>query len=284
MENIITIAPQLKISNPAFDIESIAQYNICQEITESRFRFWVIDHLSNEYIWLEDFHLQVPGEELSAFESLKLIYSEHDFLKSNKWKSVKITINNQSFTLIPADIFRKEYALRYLQLAKGMTIGKDEEIHQDLIPEHEVINVYSSERELYNWFSETYPLMDVQFSHQSSQMIRFALAYGAEQTAFLYLEEKTVTMVVSHEGNLKFCNRFSYENARDLVYYVLFVMNEIRIEPDEILVKLFGEVSDESEEFNLLTKYLPKIQIGGIPGETLRFQEIPAHRFINLYL
>lgn len=284
MENTTTIAPRLKISNPIFDIESIAQYSICQEITESRFRFWVIDQRSNQYIWLEDFHLQTPGEELNALESLKLIYSEHDFLKSNKWKNVNITIDNQSFTLIPSDIFRKEYALRYLQLAKGMTIGKGEEIHQDLISEPGIINVYSSERELYNWFSETYPLMDVQFSHQSSQMIRFALAHGQEQTAFLYLEEKTVHLVVSHEGNLKFCNRFSYKTAQDLAYYVLFVMNEIRVEPDEILVRLFGEVSDESEEFELLTKYLPNIQIGGIPTEALRFQEIPMHRFINLYL
>jgi hypothetical protein len=60
---------------------------------------------------------------------------------------------------------------------------------------------------------------------------------------------------------LKFCNRFAYKTPQDLVYYVLFAMNELEIEPDEIILRVNGNITEQSEDFELLNQYLPNVKI-----------------------
>ncbi len=231
------------------------------EISESSFFCKIIEPLDNEVIITEKYQFPNQKETISITDYLSSIYETHDFLKSLKWKSVEIIIDNQSFTLIPLDLFKKEYTNRYLQLAKGHQLTDDEEVHTYTHEDLEIVNVYSSDRNLYNWLSDTYPLVDMTFKHKTSQLIEFGVSTSKAQTSFLYFGNQHFTMVITANGTLKFCNRFAYKTSQDLVYYVLFVLNELEIEPDEIILRLSGNIIEQSEDFELLTQYLTNVKI-----------------------
>jgi hypothetical protein len=42
---------------------------------------------------------------------------------------------------------------------------------------------------------------------------------------------------------------------------VLFAMNELNIEPDEIILRLNGNIIEQSEDFELLNQYLPNVKL-----------------------
>lgn len=258
---ILHIQPVAKTESPRFDIEKLSQYTLSCEISESSFYCKIIEPLDNEIIVIEKYEFPTQKESVSVTDYLSSIYETHDFLKSLKWKSIEIIIDNQSFTLIPNDLFKKEYTNRYLQLAKGQQLTDFEEVHTYTHEDLEIVNVYSSNRDLYNWLSDTYPLMDMTFKHKTSQLIEFGIYTSKAQTAFLYFGNHHFTLVVTANGTLKFCNRYAYKTSQDLVYYVLFAMNELEIEPDEIILRINGNIAEQSEDFELLNQYLPNVKI-----------------------
>ena len=258
---ILHIQSVAKTESPRFDIEKLSQYTLSCEISESSFYCKIIEPLDNEIIVIEKYEFPTQKESVSVTDYLSSIYETHDFLKSLKWKSIEIIIDNQSFTLIPNDLFKKEYTNRYLQLAKGQQLTDFEEVHTYTHEDLEIVNVYSSNRDLYNWLSDTYPLMDMTFKHKTSQLIEFGIFTSKAQTAFLYFGNHHFTLVVTANGTLKFCNRYTYKTSQDLVYYVLFAMNELGIEPDEIILRINGNITEQSEDFELLNQYLPNVKI-----------------------
>ena len=258
---ILHIQPFAKTESPRFDIEKLNQYTLSCEISESSFFCKIIEPLDNEVIVTEKYEFPLQKETVSVTDCLSSIYETHDFLKSLKWKSIEIIIDNQSFTLIPLDLFNKEYTNRYLQLAKGQQLTDAEEVHTYTHEELGIVNVYSSDRDLYNWLSDTYPLVEMTFKHKTSQLIEIGVMTSKAQTAFLHFGNQHFTMVVTANGTLKFCNRFAYKTSQDLVYYVLFAMNELEIEPDEVIIRLNGNIIEQSEDFELLNQYLPNVKI-----------------------
>jgi hypothetical protein len=271
---ILHISPATKSESPRFDIEKLNQYTLSCEISESSFACEVLDSVDNQSIASEKYNFPAQKEAVSIAQYLASIYDTHDFLKSLKWKSIEIIIDNQSFTLVPLDLFKKEYTTRYLQLAKGTLITDSEEVHTYTHEDLAIVNVYSSERELYNWLSDTYPLVDMNFKHKTSQLIDFGVFTSKAQTAFLYFGNQHFTMVITANGSLKFCNRFAYKTAQDLVYYVLFAMNELNIEPDEIILRLNGNITEQTEDFELLNQYLPNVKMSVIGELVTGYQGI----------
>lgn len=258
------IPPTTKSASPQFDIEKLNQYTLSCEISESSFYFEVLDSADNQSVASEKYNFPAIKESISITTYLESIYETHDFLKSLKWKSIEIVIDNQSFTLVPVDLFKKEYTSLYWQLAKGTFISDEEEIHTHTHEDLGIINIYGSNRSLYNWLSNTYPLMEITFKHKTSQLIDYALFTSKAQTAFIYFGNHHFTMVITANGILKFCNRFAYKTSQDLVYYILFTMNELEIEPDEIFLKFYGNINEQSEDFQVISQYLTNIKISSL--------------------
>jgi hypothetical protein len=256
------IPPTNKFEIPGFDIEKLNQYQLSCEVSDCSFACSVIDVIDNQTIVFEKYDFPESDETNSISYYLQHIYATHDFLKSLRWKSIEIIIDNQSFTHIPAELFKKEYTTRYLQLAKGASITNDEEVHTHLHEDLGIVNIYSTDSELFNWFSGTYPLVELQYLHKTSQLIELAIFSSKAQTAFLHFGNHHFTMVITANGTLKFCNRFAYKTSQDLVYYVLFTMNELEIEPDEIILRLYGNIQEQTEDFDSLSQYLTNVKIG----------------------
>lgn len=250
-----------KEQSPRFDLEKLNQYILSCEISATSFLCTVIEPIDNENISFEKYEFPSHQESISTSDYLASIYETHDFLKSLKWKSIDIIIDSQLFTLIPLDLFNKEYTSRYLQLAKGCQLTELEEIHAYKHEDLGIVNLYSSDRELYNWLSDTYTLVEVNFIHKTSQLINSGKCANKAQTAFIHFGNQYFTIIVMADGALKYCNRFAYKTSEDLVYYVLFAMNELEIEPDEIKLKLNGNIVETSNDFDLLRQYLPNVEI-----------------------
>jgi Protein of unknown function (DUF3822) len=262
--NTLHIQAASKTESERFDIEKLNQYTLSCEISDTSLQCQVLEPLDNEAIIMEKYNFPIQKEPLATSEYLKAIYATHDFLKSLKWKSVEIIIDNQSFTLVPTDLYKKEYTNRYLQLAKGKLINEGEEVHTHTHTDLGIVNVYSTDRDLYNWLSETYPLVEMSYKHKTSQLIDFGVFTSKAQTGFIHFGNHFFTLVITANGSLKFCNRFEYKTSQDLVYYVLFTMNELGIEPDEIILRLYGNIIEQSEDFDLLNQFLPNVKMSVI--------------------
>jgi hypothetical protein len=281
IETIATVTPTVAIREDSFDVSMTDSYQL---------RFCVVEPNKHQCFWLEDYTFPTLLTENPLLPSLRTIYQNHPILQSAYWKNIYVSVNSPSFTLVPTSLFRKEYAAQYLQLMRGTPIPTSEHALAYAHKKEDFQAVFSIDNTLTDWLSATYPLQQITIVHQSSTLIQATSltdsVLDSSQKLSLNFEDESVTIVFRKAGEFKFCNRFSYKNATDLVYYILYVVNELKTEPKELQVVLFGEITPFAEIYASLEQFFPRIKFGSTPAGlqlTPAFEDLPEHRYFSLY-
>lgn len=282
-----TITPDLLIKDEFFGVDQIEYATLNIELSDETLRFGVVHN--NTYVWVEDYSLSVVLNAETRLQTIQSIYHQHSFLASNFWKSIHISFNSPHFTLIPAAFFRKEYAEEYLKLVAGK-LGNNERTFYSQIEDNEMVNVFGVEGPLADWFLEIYPHQKPVFSHQTSTLIEGSRPIAAQNetqpTVVLYFENGLMNVVVMRQTQLLLCNKFSFKNPYDMTYCVLFILEQLNLQPSDIQVVFYGEITPYSDSYIEMTKFLPSTTFGKRPARiayTPELDDLPDHRYFSLY-
>ncbi|MFN8344253.1 MAG: DUF3822 family protein [Spirosomataceae bacterium] len=283
------ITPLLEIKDERFDSDKCAEYELMLELGADRLRFFVLESANKRVLCLEDYTIGgLPNEKKWALW-LGQLFSEHPILGNNLWKNVVVCFNTPSFTLIPDDYFRKEYAGNYLSLIRGEVTEGEQVLHQE-VRKLAARNVFTVDKELWEWLLNTYTLQLPAFVHQTASLIEGTLTLSAQERAntlmTFHFEDDFVTLTLVQQEQLLFCNKFAYKTAADMGYFVMFVLDSMQLTPENVRCYLYGEITPYSEDYQLLQKFLPHLLFGKNPkkltiGEA--FEDLPEHRYFSLY-
>ncbi|RAJ92565.1 uncharacterized protein DUF3822 [Larkinella arboricola] len=289
-DTLAAVTPTVAIREDSFDVTQTDSFQLCLEMSKERFRFCVIEPGTHRCFWLEDYTFPTLLTENPLLPSLQAIYQNHPVLQSASWKTITIAVNSPSFTLIPSPLFRKEYAAQYLQLMRGNPLSLSEHALAYVHRKEEFYAVFSIDNALTDWLAATYPLQQTTVIHQSSALIQATSlkdsVLDSSHKLSLNFEAETVTVIFRKGGQFMFCNRFAYKNSTDLVYYILYVVNELKTDPKELKLVLFGEITPFAEIYTVLEQFFPQIQFGTHPSElnlTAAFEDTPDHRYFSLF-
>ncbi len=282
-------SPLVSVDALVFDTSVLSDYHLCIEIGFNTFRYCVVDSTKKQCVCLEDYAFDSLVTKNTLIDSLHSLYQQHSFLALNTWKNITVTFNTPQFTLIPTDLFRKEYIATYLQLIMGRKLSANDQVLSAPIDRINARNVFAVEKQIWDWLLNTYSLHSPNVHHQTNALIQSAfkqIPAKSEPTAVLHFENEYVTIVVVEDSQLLICNRFAYKIAADMTYFVLFVLDNLKIKPDSINVHLSGEITPYSENYESLTQFLPNITFSKLPqGLSLSssFEDLPEHRYLSLY-
>ena len=68
-------------------------------------------------------------------------------------------------------------------------------------------------------------------------------------------------MVLLKNKELVFFNSFEYQTKEDFIYYVLFVFEQLQLDPQKQLVKLFGNISTNSELYQIAYQFILFVEV-----------------------
>ncbi len=221
---------------------------------------------------------------------LAALIRDHPILSAGPWQGIRVSVSSSAFTLVPAPLFRKEYAGSYLRLMRGGDLLAHEFAHLRAHNDEGFLSVFSLEHPVANFFAEIYPLQPIAFVHQTDGLLG-ATASLARSTltpdqVWLYFDDEFVTIIYRHQQTLRYCNRFGYRNTQDLTYYVLYVLDELKLLPKTTAVNLYGEITPFADAYAGLGRFLPNLTFGSLPASlttTADFSELPDHRYLALY-
>lgn len=277
-----------KIKDDHFNVDHISRYHLLLKLDETKLKFCITDDESGRCLFLEHISLDKSLSSTGRIGLLERIYDEHHFLKAGFWKSVKLVISSRHFTFIPAPLFDPNELESYLSLSTRFQPELDElayYAHQN----SEAVCAFSINRQLAQWFRETYPSIQVQFIHNTSPLIEGALHNtmpDLEKQLFLFADEDQLTGIVTYKGKLEFCNVFTFNSPEEFLYYVLWIMRELEMDPNSNNLILFGEVTEESPLYKKLYEYVRNIGFGDKPSFlkfSYQFDEVNDHRYLDLY-
>lgn len=289
MQTAVSLAPTVTVRSNAFNPAQTAQSVLCLEVGRDRFRF-LVQNARRQVCHVEDYTFPSLLTSRPLTHVLPEVVRDHPVLAAGPWQDIRIGVNAPSFTLVPQPLYRKEYAGSYLALMRGSALPTYEFAQAYAHEDEGFLSVFALEHPLTDYFSEAYPLQPLTFVHQTDALIR-ATARLARQSltpgqVWLYFEDEFVTIIHRQAQQLRYCNRFGYKTVQDLAYYVLYVLDELKLSPESISIALYGEITPFSEAYTTLSRFLPQLSFGPVPpglSLTAEFDELPEHRYLSLY-
>ncbi len=189
---------------------------------------------------------------------------------------------------MPQPLFRKENAGEYLRFATEAVKPGDEIFHYKH-PNNDIVNVFSGEKKIADWFRDAYPSRNVSFVHHTSAFMEGILQhadYLPARTLSILVEPSYLTIMATHNKQVEYCNTFFYISSQDFIYYVMLAVNELKLNPDNCRIVLYGEVAPDSAIYDNLYKYIRNISFGNKPSAIkfgYQFDEILDHRYFDIF-
>jgi hypothetical protein len=81
-------------------------------------------------------------------------------------------------------------------------------------------------------------------------------------SVYLHVYEASFQIIVSDNGNLELYNSFDFQSKEDFIYYILFTLEQLDLDPETVKIKLLGSIEEHDELYTILYKYIRHVEFG----------------------
>ena len=277
-----------KIKDDLFDEENIDRYHLLINIGTRDFQLLVIEPQENKVLLMEDFVLPGITSNEELLQILDQLFDSHAFLKAGFWKKIKVSVKNQKFVQVPAELFSEDSIAEYLKFNASVDTSK-EECMSSVNPKAKAVTAFVINSDLKNWLNNVYPNNPPIFTHQSAALIEGTLQYAEgrdDNPLYIYVDRFKLHILACENGKLRYYNQFAIKEFSEYIKYIMLVLKSLEMDQKSSQVVLWGYVGKNSPHYHEFYKYISNVTFGDEP-EYLNFgyvfDEVPEHQYFDLY-
>ncbi|MFC4219082.1 DUF3822 family protein [Flagellimonas marina] len=221
--------------------------------------FCVLDTISNKILAFEKVSFKTPSTPYLMLKELKAILNQKSDIGSN-FSEVVVIHKNNMFSLVPKPLFNVDELPNYLKF--NAKIMANDLIAFDEIPNQEMVNVYVPYTNINNYIFDLFG--EFEFKHSGTVLINKLLnqtRVSPEPICYVQVAEKEMEMMVVSEKKLTFYNQFEFKTKEDFLYYLLFSLEQLQMNPEKIQLKLFGKIEEGDPIYDLCYQYIKHISV-----------------------
>nr|WP_316931731.1 DUF3822 family protein [Capnocytophaga canimorsus] len=79
-----------------------------------------------------------------------------------------------------------------------------------------------------------------------------------QEATYMYVEQSSFYLVYFKNKKLQFLNRFPYETIEDLLYFLLYSVEQLEVKTEKVPIYISGEITRNSLIYHGLRKYIRK--------------------------
>lgn len=265
----------ISFSSENVNLQNTEKFHLCLEISPNTLCYSFLNTENLEFIFFKSISVSNITElinYISSEEKLKLNY----FSCSVSYKSFPSTI-------IPNKLFDLEKKHKYLDfILEGV-----ESIKTDILNQSDSSLVYSINENLENSIHQILPsIKEKNSTNIAICQILKQYSHLKKKTSYLFINIHNIEIIVIENGKLIFQNSFKVSKNTDVLYFTLFCLDQLNIDPNKNEVFLFGEIEKGDENYSLLYEYIRNIKFGEI-SSSLSFNEslnkVSNHKYFTLF-
>jgi hypothetical protein len=196
---------------------------------------------------------------------------------------------SEQFTTVPAAIFDPAKARTFLDFnIEGTQSGsKGIEVLSDKMKSIDAHSVYALPGTMLTNLRSA--LVGVSILHHTTSLIDTLLRLYKNQNqeiCFLHVQKGIFSIVVIKGNDLKLCNNFLYNSKEDLVYYTLFVFEQLKLNPESVDTVLLGEIDKSTEEYAIIYTYIRNLRFidrNQVFNYSYVLDSLPSQYHFNLF-
>ena len=222
----------------------------CEHVTYTLF-----DTLTLTYILLKSFEFDAKDINESTKKIDEIISGEP--LLQKEFYSSSLAFTHFPSTIIPATFYKEEDSRKVLAF--------NHEIYDEILTDHlqqmEAVNIFSVPSELLNLVQKTFP--NIQIKCSSTILIEQLLLQDENKTiVFASVKNSQFEICIIDKNKLAFHNCFEYQAKEDVLYYLLFAMEQLGLSAEETDLILLDDILKSDETYQLLYDYVRNISFG----------------------
>jgi hypothetical protein len=268
------VKPVIRKTDESFDPFDTSKNSLFVVLNETHISWCILDNERNKYVVFESYASYL--QELA--ENIPLI--------RQPFESVSLMIENNRSTLVPVLLFDPAEKQDYLDFIHEKDPGA--ETLYDTLHQLEIVNVYGVSTNILEAVQRVFPGGKV-YHHSSALIQSIWMNYKnriSHRKVFMQVRESDFDLVVFDGKLLNYYNSFHFTASSDILYYLVFVMEQLMLNPEETELILLGQIDKETELYDLLYRYIRNIEF--VKRSTAFkysyiFNDIPAHYNYSLF-
>jgi hypothetical protein len=248
-----------KTKNNNLDSVNFKESYLSIQLSLDGFSFCIKHSFSNEIIAYSAYRF---NNEVSISPSKHLALIKEIFTKeamlNNAFKAVYVSHFNNLVTQVPKALFDKNNLADYLKYS--LKVLNDDYIVYDELKNTGIVNVYIPFVNINNFLIDQYGSFI--FKHSSTISIETVLnTYkNLDNTyCFVHVLGNQFELIVIKNSKLELFNSFHFKTQEDFIYYILFVAEQLNLNPEELELVLLGEIEKDSELYTICYQYIKNI-------------------------
>jgi len=140
---------------------------------------------------------------------------------------------------------------------------------------NEMVNVYVPYININNLLIDKYGSFE--YKHISTVLIDELIKTfknKAGQQFIVYVQQNNFQIVITNDNKLLFYNTFEFKTKEDFIYYILFVAEQLKLNPEEFHLHLAGQIEVNDDLYKLAYKYIRNITLLSYTPSICIFEEI----------
>lgn len=267
----------VQLQDEGFNISQTAEMILLIKIAPKRISYAIINERDNRLLVLYDAPLTK-----SIKDTIDDLFSEKEYLQAG-FSRTKVSVQTSRFTFIPTKYFINEDLAVYEKLILADESTKtylstiDGSFGTECIVALERTSIEKIEGTFSDVriFSQAEPLIKGSLRTQNSTLPKLILQFNYDSFEAYY----------TTEGQFIFYNLFIVENADDFNYFLINIIQQLSIEPENTAIILSGNIVIDDENYKRIEKYFADIRFADsskITNYSPAFNQLPKHLHFSL--
>lgn len=265
------------------DLNLTQSYHLSIQVGLNGLSFCILDPVRNKYIVLEHYNFKPHPLFDDYLNELENFLNNHTILNQS-FKNVKLIWLSRKNTLIPDQLFNKNKLKPLIELTHSL--DDLDEIHYKPLKYNDIVSTFIVPNLIAALFIKKYP--QIAFYNQQIPFINHIIQkHHSEQTkGFVNIQQDFFEFAVIKNGQIQFCNNFKLTTAAEMAYFILYALEQNKLDIENIEIILSGMIQKDSEQYQTLNKFIKTIKFDSRPEDftySYTFNKIPHHTFTNLF-
>lgn len=276
--------PHISLFDKSYSENNTSDYDLFLQITRDGLKYLILENASKTFIGIEEFRFNETQSDDSIIEPIQEILTTNPTLQ-HSFRTFDVTYINNRSTLIPNAVFQKNKIAEYHQF--NFDKLEEDNYYTDQLISLNANNIYTIPDFIIDAFSS---IKEVTFKHFSSALIEASLLHAKTTKTPLLINVNVLPsefqISIIKNQKLELYNSFTYQTNEDFIYYLLFALQQLNINNEDVTIRLLGEIEKESPLYHLISQYIKKITFGTRPSNlkySSIFKEIPPHAHHSLF-
>lgn len=243
-------------------------YKLSIQVSLNGLSFCVLDTLGNTILASENIFFKKQCTPYEIQKELQDVFKKNNVTR-DRFSEIIVIHRNALFSLVPKSLFNADELPNYLKF--NAKILANDHLAYDEIDSYDMVNVYVPFVNINNYIYDLFG--EFEFKHSCTVMVESLLnghTHAKEPVCYVHVAAHQMDITVISDKKLLLYNSFEFVTKEDFIYYLLFTMEQLKLDTEQVQLKLFGAIDEEDDIYKLCYKYVKLVSIF-VPSSSLQY-------------